>query len=468
MRALTPLDTGFLTGESREMPMHVGALLLLSPPEGAPPSYVSDVYQDCIGVREFRAPYNQKLVHPISRLGLPHWDEDPDFDPEYHLRHLALPTPHRFRELFVQISRLHGTLLDRSRPLWEYNIIEGLETGQFAVYTKMHHALIDGIAGMKLLQASLSEDPEARNVPYAWSKDADRLRPLKRKSEPRDMDIARVADMVQAQLGTLPGVARAIRHTVQSMSRPQDGRMALPFEAPRSPLNPRITGARRFVAQSYSLERIDAIRRALDATVNDIVLAMSASALRRYLMEHADGVPDKPLTAMTPVSVRPTDADDLGNAVTAVFVNLGTHLADPAKRLEAIKASMSDAKTLIRDLSFAEVMLFTLLTASPVMLPFSLGLASRFPPVNVVISNVPGPKKTLYWNGARMDGMYPVSIVAHGLACNITVTSYAGSVDFGIVACRKSMPRVQRLIDFLEDGLVELEEVAGMRPAKTA
>lgn len=464
MRPLTPIDSAFLTGETREMPMHVGSLLLLRPPSGASSSYIADLYKECVSVREFRAPFNQKLVHPVSRLGLPHWDEDPDFDIEYHLRHSALPTPHRYRELFVLISRLHGTLLDRSRPLWEYHLIEGLESGQFAVYTKMHHAVLDGIAGMRLLQTTLSEDPDARGVPFAWSKDADRLRKARPSLPPgAPLDIARIADLVQSQLGTLPGVARAIRHAAASWSRPREERMALPFEAPRSPLNPRITGARRFVAQSYSLERIDRIRKALDATVNDIVLAISSSALRRYLIEHASGVPERSLTAMTPVSVRPTDGDDFGNAVTAVFVNLGTNIEDPGKRLEVIRASMTDAKSLIRELSFAEVMLFTLLTASPAMLPIALGLASKMPAVNVVISNVPGPKNPLYWNGAKLEGMYPVSIVAHGMAVNITVTSYAGSLDFGIVACRRSVPRVQRLIDFLEDGLAELESIAGIR-----
>lgn len=465
MRPLTPLDSAFLTGETREMPMHVGSLLLFRPPSGASKGYLADVYRECVSVPEFRAPFNEKLVHPPSRLGLPHWDRDPDFDPEYHLRLSALPTPQRYRELFVLISRLHGTLLDRSRPLWEYHLIEGLESGQFAMYTKMHHALLDGIAGMRLLQSSLSEDPNAR-LPFALAKQAERKRPEAPKKESADLDFARVVDLLQTQLGTIPGVAKALRHAVESWGRPREERMAFPFEAPRSPLNPRITGARRFVAQSYSLERIDAVRKAFDATINDIVLAMCASALRRYLIEHASGVPERPLTAMTPVSVRPRDGDDFGNAVTAVLVSLGTNIEDPKKRFDAIRASMADAKGLIRELSYAEVMLFTLLTASPVMLPMALGLTAKMPAVNIVISNVPGPRKTLYWNGARLEGMYPVSIVAHGMAVNITVTSYAGSLDFGIVGCRKSVPRIQRLIDFLEDGLVELEELAGLASSK--
>jgi WS/DGAT/MGAT family acyltransferase len=163
---------------------------------------------------------------------------------------------------------------------------------------------------------------------------------------------------------------------------------------------------------------------------------------------------------MAPVSVRPRDSDDFGNAASAVLVNLGTHIADPVRRLETIRASVQDGKALIKELSFNEVMLYTLVMATPLVAPALMGLGSRLPAANIVISNVPGPRKPLFWNGASLEGMYPVSIVYHGMAVNITVTSYAGSLDFGIVACRRSVPRVQRIIDFLEEGLVELETAA--------
>jgi len=249
---------------------------------------------------------------------------------------------------------------------------------------------------------------------------------------------------------------------LESFAKPRDERMAMPFDAPRSAINAPITGARRFVAQSYALDRVDRIRAAYGATVNDIILAMCASALRRYLQEFGGGVPDKPLTAMTPISFRPEGAEGLGNAVTAVLVNLGTHVADPLARLELIRTSMTDGKNLVKGLTLAEVTLFTSLTFAPLMAPTMFGVSGRMPATNLIISNVPGPTKRLYWNGALMEGMYPVSIVTHGLAMNITVTSYAGSLDFGIVACRRTVPRVQRLIDFLEEGLAELERGAGL------
>jgi diacylglycerol O-acyltransferase len=459
MRALGPLDAGFLAIESRETPMHVGSLLLFRPPHGAPPTYLQDLYQECIGVEEFRAPFNQHLIYPASRLGLPQWEEDSGFDLEYHLRHSALPSPGRYRELFVLVSRLHGTLLDRSRPLWEYYIIEGLHSGQFAVYAKMHHAQIDGIAAMRLLRTSFSEDPDAR-VPMMWAKSDRAWRPERAATASGSRDFA---EALESRLSMFPNVARAIRRTLTSFRRPAEERMAYPFEGPRSPLNTKVTGARRFVAQSYSLERIHRVREVFGATVNDIVLAMSASALRRYVAEYAGGVPSRPLTAMTPVSVRPADAADFGNALSAVLVNLATHLDDPVRRLQIIQASIRDGRSLIQELTFNEVVLYTALMSTPLMLPSLVGLGSVVTPTNVVISNVPGPDKPLYFNGARLDGMYPVSIVYHGMAVNITVTSYAGSLDFGIVACRKTVPSVQRIIDFLEDGLRELEQAAGFR-----
>lgn len=461
MKRLAAFDTGFLNGETRAMPMHVGSLMLFRPPDGAPENYIAELYADAVAERPFRAPFNQKLEYPPAYLGLPHWTEDEDFDIEYHVRHSALPRPGRYRELFALISRLHSTLLDRSRPLWEFHLIEGLETEQFAAYVKIHHAVIDGVAGMRLLQSSLSENPDERGLPYVWSAAAaDRKRHLGGGASTKIV-VAAAADRLQSQLGSIPGAVRALTRTVTSTRRAPDTRMAVPFQSPRTALNTKISGARRFVAQSYSLERIHRVRDFFGATVNDVILGMCASALRHYL-EALGELPERPLTAMTPVSIRPDDADDFGNAVSAVLVNLATHIADPQKRMETIQASMADAKELLKGMSYEEISLFTMLMMAPVLTPVLLRFAQKMPSFNVVISNVPGPQRPLYLNGARLDGMYPVSIVAHGMAVNITVTSYVDSLDFGITACRRSVPHVQRLIDYLEVGLRELEQVAGI------
>jgi WS/DGAT/MGAT family acyltransferase len=455
MRLLGPVDVGFATVETRETPMHVGGLLLLRLPEGAGPDAVRELYEDFTSTTAYRRPFDEKLVHPASLLGLPHWATDTELDLEYHVRHSALPRPGRYRELFVLVSRLHGTLLDRSRPLWEFHLIEGLQSGQVALYGKFHHSVMDGIAAMRILQGMLSEDPDGRK-PHPWSAAAAVARPSRAPSRAAET----VASATERQLGNVGAAVRALTRAFKGRDRPSDQRMALPFEAPRTPLNVRVTGARRFVAQSYALARVDATRAVFGATVNDIVLAMCSTALRRYLEEYGGGVPAQPLTAMAPVSVRPTDGDDFGNALSITFVNLATHLTDPIERLRVIQASMRDGRSIIQELSSSEVMLYTALIGAPAMAPALLGLGAVLPATNVVISNIPGPRKQMYWNGARLEGMYPVSIVFHGLAVNITVTSYAGSLDFGIVACRRAVPRVQRIIDFLEDGLAELEQAA--------
>jgi diacylglycerol O-acyltransferase len=456
MRRLSLVDAGFLAAETREVPMHVGGLQLFSPPTDAGPDYMADLYQSWVDTLDIRRPFNQKLA---IRFGVPHWAIDPELDLEYHLRHSALPRPGRFRELFALVSRLHGSLLSRSRALWEFHLIEGLADGRWAMYTKMHHAVIDGVGSMRLLERSLSRDPDDRSLVPPW---AARSPARADRQEPRStkMAVAALTEQLRVQIGSVPGVARALRKLVQTALDPASNRMALPFAAPRTPLNRRISGARRFVAQSYSLERVRGVARQIGGTINDVVLAMSSSALRRYLDEHGGGVPERPLTAMVPVSVRPSDAGELGNAISAVLVNLGTHLADPAERFDVIRTSMADAKALVAELTHSEIMLYTMLASGPLMAPALMGLSTQLPPFNVVVSNVPGPRETLYWNGARLDGMYPASIVTHGLGVNITVTSYAGSLDFGIIACRRTVPQVQRLIDYLAHGLEELEALA--------
>jgi WS/DGAT/MGAT family acyltransferase len=248
-----------------------------------------------------------------------------------------------------------------------------------------------------------------------------------------------------------------VQQFASAVRRRDEHGMIAPFQTPLTILNGRVTGSRRLVAQSWSLPRIQKLAKALNATVNDIFLAMSGGALRRYLIDQ-DALPEQPLTAMTPVSFRPADADVEGNSFSVVFATLATEIGDPLDRLHAIQNSMGEAKRLLKGMNAAEIPIFTSIVALPVLLPHLLRLSGRTRPTfNVTVSNVPGPREPLYWNGAPLEGMYPLSIVTHGQALNITVTSVADSLDVGIVACRRSVPSAQRLIDHLEEALVELE-----------
>ncbi|MDH3656344.1 MAG: wax ester/triacylglycerol synthase family O-acyltransferase [Myxococcales bacterium] len=448
MKPLGTVDTSFLLAEDRETPMHTGGLMLFSYPQGVHEAWLHETFSANDDPDAVQYPFNQKLAWPLRRLGLPHWVRDEHLDTHYHVRHSALPKPGRYREMFSLVSRLHSTRLHRDRPLWEAHIIEGVEDNRFALYMKTHHSMIDGVGAMRMLRACLSNDPNERNMPAPWNM------PRPHKSNGARNPRGTVAAAAGAMGGVLK-FAAAVRH------RDKHGMIA-PFQTPLTILNGRVTGSRRLVAQSWSLQRIKTVAKALDATVNDIVLAMSGGALRRYLIDHG-ALPEQPLTAMTPVSFRPADAEIEGNSFSVVFATLATELGDPLERLRAIQHSMGEAKRLLKGMNTADIGIFTTIVALPVLVPHLLRISGRTRPTfNVTVSNVPGPQEPLYWNGARLEGMYPLSIVTHGQALNITVTSCGESLDFGIVACRRSVPSAQRLIDHLDEALVELERKASL------
>ncbi len=468
MRPMPLTDAVFLLAEARERPMHVGGMQLFEPPEDAGPEYVGDLYREAIEHQDVRARLARRPVRTAAGAGPWAWQREEQLDIEYHVRHSALPHPGRVRELLALTSRLHGTLLDRSRPLWESHLIEGLADGRFATYMKVHHALVDGVSAMRMLERALSADPDERGMPppFGTPKDATP------RSEPAP-DVGRLKGAAQAVSGAVGGVVggtvegvrgvvgagdAAVRTLVRSFI---DQSAAIPYKAPRSPLNVPITGARRFAADSWSLDRMKTTGKALGATINDVVLGMCAGALRRYLVD-LDGLPDRPLVAMVPVSLHADDFDeDGGNQVGLILCNLGTHLEDPEARFALIRDSMQTGKLRLQGLTQTGVLLLSAISFAGLGLgPLYRFEALRKPPFNIVISNVPGPRQALYWNGARLQGNYPLSIPIDGQAMNITVTSYADTMGFGLTGCRTSAPHLQRLLDHLEASLVELEELA--------
>jgi diacylglycerol O-acyltransferase len=447
---MAPTDAMFLIPESREQPMHVGSLQLFQPPEGAGPDFITDLYREALEVTALAPVFRKRPVRGLGTAGQWSWEDDEAIDLEHHVRHSALPRPGRIRELLALTSRLHGTPLDRQRPLWEAHLIEGLADGRFAVYTKMHHALMDGISASRLMERSLSTDPTRRDTPMPF---AERPRPA-RAGGGFDL-LGMVTGSIKAAVdtvGLVPHLAQVAEQALRQTGGP------LPGTAPKTMLNVAITGSRRFAADSWDLDRIKAVATSAGATVNDIVLAMSASALREYLLSQ-DALPDAPLIAMTPVSLREAGDDSGGNAVGAILADLGTHLEDPVERLHAVCASMQLGKAGLKGLSQLQISALSAVTMSPLLLNSLLGVP-RFmrPPFNLVISNVPGPRDALYWNGAKLDQSYPLSIPSQGQALNITVTSYDGRMHFGLVGCRRSVPHLQRLLSGLEDGLVALEK----------
>lgn len=462
------LDASWLALDTDDTPMHVGNLQIFSLPKDAPETFLRDDVERMKAASKLVSPWNKKLAKPgvLGRMIAPSWVVDESIDLDYHVRHSALPKPGGERELGILVSRLHSNRMDFKRPLWECHVIEGLENNRFAIYTKMHHSLIDGISGVRLLQRTLSETPEGV-VPPPWT-----IAPAKRAKRKADSvptwqgAFEHAIDAVRQQASNTPQLVGALAKLVSSAVQDRQ-ELAAPFVGPSSIINGRVQPARRFATQQYSLERIKAIAEAADASLNDIVLYLCGTALRKFLLEK-NALPVEPLTAGIPVNIRPADDDGTGTAISFMIASLATDEADPSKRLATIKESTRIAKEHLQSLPRASLTQYTMLMMAPYSLQLLTGLGGRMRPAfNITISNVPGPKNTLYYNGCKLDAMYPVSLIAHGGALNITCLSYDGSLNFGYTGCRDSLPSMQNLAVLSGDALDELELLFTNSKAKT-
>jgi diacylglycerol O-acyltransferase / wax synthase len=458
MKLISPTDSMFLIGESREHPMHVAGLQLFEPPEGAGPDFIRDMFETISKNDDFQPTFRKHPGRMLGGISNVAWAFDNDIDIDYHLRRSALPRPGRVRQLLELVSRLHGTLLDRHRPLWEASLVEGLEDGRFAVYTKIHHSLLDGVSAQRLTIRSMTPDPDDREIRVPWT-----LGPKQRSKSQGDSRSAlqSITGSITGAVGSLASLAPSTFSVARAALVEQQ--LTLPFRAPKTMFNVPIGGARRVAAQSWPLERIRAIKSAAGVTVNDVVLAMCSGALRAYLIEQ-DALPDTPLVAMVPVSLRREDEQDAGgNMVGTILCNLATDIEDAAKRLDAINTSMRDNKKVFADLPRTQALALSAFLVSGIALGLVPGFVSTAPPpFNIVISNVPGAREPMYWNGARLDGNYPLSIALDGQALNITMTNNAANLDFGLVGCRRSVPHLQRLLMHLENSLADLEKAVGV------
>ncbi|GAC67479.1 wax ester synthase/diacylglycerol acyltransferase [Gordonia soli NBRC 108243] len=448
----------FLIAETREQPMHVGGLQLFIPRAGQSASDLAEeIHETFSATTEVHRLFRQRPAQPVTIVGNVAWSYDDEIDFEYHVRRSVLPRPGRIRELLRYVSMNHGALLDRNRPMWEAHIIEGLDDGRVALYTKIHHSLVDGVTALRLLERTLSTDPDDRTGSAPWDPALTARRSASKeveKSGGRLPALSAVTDTAGQVLGLGKVTAKVAWDAVT------DPDFRAPFgSAPRTILDVPIGSARRFAAQQWPLERLRSIGSEMGLTVNDVIVAMCGSALRAYLIDR-DELPDEPLIAMVPVSLHTADDSD-GNSVTAILANLATDEPDPERRLATIVASMRASKRVIRSMRPLQAMAFGAAAIAPLALASVPGFVRFAPPqFNVIISNVPGPKEHLYWNGAQLDGVYPVSIPTEGLALNITVTTTADHVNFGLIGARAELPSLQRLLTHLDSALDELEKVA--------
>ena len=475
MQQLTGLDAAFLALESPNTIAHVGGLSVLDP-STAPEELDLQVLTDLIASRIHLVPVLRRKLR-MAPLGLdqPYWEDDEGFDIEYHVRELGLPSPGTMEQLQTQAARLHARPLDRSRPLWESYLITGLEDGKVAVYTKIHHAAVDGVSGAELLTILLDLEPKAVVAGHEPSWEPKRpmassrlLATTMTHLATQPVRMARLAADVVTSVPSLaafasPVITPLLRQLTRRGNSGGDGRVLAgpPLIAPTTPLNQPITPHRKCSFVTLSLDEVKEVKNAFGVTVNDVVMAITAGAVRRWLLGR-NALPAGPLVAMVPVSVRAAgDAGTHGNAVSAMLATLPTHIADPVERLALANQGTRRAKSqqaslpqgLVDDITnFAP----PALAARAARVVFGSGLMERLPAFNVVISNVPGPPVPVYLAGARMVAHYPLSIVVDGLALNVTLIGYHGGLHFGLVADREVVPDLDDVTAWLADELADL------------
>jgi len=460
VQRLSGLDAAFLSMETPTMKMHVVGVFVFDP-SAVPGGFSFARIRETIESRLHLLPPCRRRAVPVPfQIHHPVWIEDPGFDLEYHLRRACLPAPGGRRELAEFVADVAGRSLDLTRPLWEMYVVEGLEDGQVALVTKMHHAAIDGISGAELAVGFL--DLELDPPPVAPPE-----RPWTPDRVPSDVEL--LVHAGRSMLEHPTNLVEAVRRTVESaLSLRERNRQAgvapppAPFSAPRSAFNGSIGPHRRYAFTELSLDSIKDVKNAMAVTVNDVILAICAGALRSYLIDHAD-IPEDPLVAMVPVSVRSDEErGTLGNRISAMLVSLATDIDDPLERLMTIARGTRSAKEQDRAIG-ADTLTNWAEFAAPAVAARAARLVSRTkvfdrlrPMFNVTISNVPGPSFPLYGVGARMTAMYPVGPIVEGVALNMTAMSYMGTVFFGLLGCRDRVPHLDDLAHGLEQSGAEL------------
>ncbi len=464
MQRLSGLDAAFLSLETNSMHNHVAGAFIFDP-STIQDGYSFEKFRSLIEARLPLLPPYRRRVLPIP-FGIHHpiWIEDPEFDLDYHVRRASLPAPGGVKELNEFAAEVIGRPLDLRRPLWELYLVEGLEGGMFAMVIKTHHAAIDGVSGAELMASFLDLSPEVREVPPEnppWK--ADRI--------PSDFELFAyglnsLARHPKNLLMTAKQTIEAVLNISERNRMPGVKAPPAPFSAPRSILNGALTPHRKIASAELSLEDVKLVKNKFGGTVNDVVLTICGSALRDYLIDHKE-LPEDPLVAMVPISVRTEDQKGtLGNRVSMMLVSLETHLRDPIERLHALSEGAQRAKEQEKAIG-ADVLTNWVEFAAPAVAARAARLVSSFqlfdrlrPMFNVVISNVPGPNFPLYAGGARMVAMYPIGPVTEGVGLNITVMSYMGSMYFGLQSCRELVPDVDKVADYLVESLAELVKAA--------
>ncbi|AWK75568.1 wax ester/triacylglycerol synthase family O-acyltransferase [Rhodococcus oxybenzonivorans] len=453
MLVMSPMEALFVLFETPSHPLHVGALELFDPPAEAGVDHARTMFEALTSQEESSQLFRKRAIRPLRGVGYPWWSVDDRLDLGYHVRHSAVPGAGRMDDLLSLVSQMHGIPLDPQHPMWEMHVIEGLADGRTAVYSKIHLSLMDGPAGLRLLHHALSSEPDDTNCPAPWTPG---VAAKSQRTSPFPVAAVRAGWRAATSLvGVVPAAAKA------TMDGLREQHLTLPLQSPHTMLNVPVGRARKVAARSWPIRRLLAVASAARTTIDTVVLAMCSGALRSYLLENY-ALPDAPLTAMLPVpldlggpAIGPRGRD---HGVGAMVVGLATDERNPAARLARITDAMEHTHKVFGALSHNQFQLMSALAISPILLePVRRFVDDTPPPFNVMISYMPGPSRPRYWNGARLDAVYPVPTILGGQALSITVTSRAGQLDVGVVGDRHAVPHLQRIITHLETSLSDLE-----------
>jgi diacylglycerol O-acyltransferase / wax synthase len=507
-KKLSSLDASFLYLETPEMPMHVGSMAIFRLPDG----YKGDFFE------EFKAMIASRLhIAPILKARLekapldidhPSWVEDDQFDIDRHIFRASLPAPRDRATLERIVGWMHAKLLNRARPLWEFYVFEGMKDNEIGLYSKMHHACIDGGAGAALTSMIYDitpvprevEPPSARRVAQEPRDIAANLidsyqqlwtQPFDAKAAPKSLELPRTGksdlgsilfDNAMFQIETavkfassVPTVLKSLSDVVGKISDPKSRDSLASMASPPTMLNKTISSERSFAGVSISLSRAKALAKASGGKLNDVVLALSSGVVRRYLLSQG-GLPNKSLTAAVPISLREEGNADANNQVFGMICSIATNIEDPKGRLETIIAQSTKSKemshplrALMPQVSNLSMLGAPIVTQILALLYSRSNLSDVLPPAaNITVSNVPGPRQTLYAAGAELLHIFPVSISTHGIALNITVQSYRDQLDFGFIAGANIIPHVQVLCDMLPVEFEALEAAYAPPPNMTS
>lgn len=457
MQKLGLLDAMFVHTEAENAPRHGCGLQIFSPPADAGPDFLRKLYDAMRAIPVSEAPCNWKLNQDsLIRKLAPVWETLDHVDLDQHFFRWGLPSPGGQKELGELVSHIHSQPLDFSRPLWECHLIEGMDDGRFAILTKGHHAMFDGMRGLRWQTCMLSTDPEKRNMVPFWAVGLPKSVHKEIKESPRLLpDVLR--KQIKSSFSSVKSLTAAARESLIAATD-KNSELIAPYTAPKSPMGDSLTWRRRVATQSISIERLRAVS-VEGATINDAVLTLIGGALHRFLPE-IDALPEKSLVAAVPMALKSNDASmSGGNALANLLVPIGSHIEDPVLRMQYVMDCCKTAKEHMQQMSPQGMQAWMVMTGLPAMLDLASkenSIARRFS--NLLISNVPGSKDALYYNGAKMESWYIPSVLVEGAGVNITVSSYNGNLDFALTSCPDILPHIQKVSVYLLDELEALEK----------